>query len=132
MRKIMHMILVMTLLVMPAVARAVPCNMDMSKDMAMHHVMQSKQDCPHHKQQPPKSCDGKMSVADCMGGGMITSADAVSLKTLKSNASVIAILVFHPLEPVALLGTSPRAPPEIHNISIPQTSLILTTQRFRI
>lgn len=127
----MHMLLVLTLLVMPAVARAVPCNMVMSPVKAMHHAMQSEHACPHHKP-VSKHCDGKMSVADCMGVDMMASADAISLKAFKVEASVAAMLVSHPLERVALTEVSPRAPPEIHNIPIPQTSLILTTQRFRI
>ncbi len=133
------MFLVMVALVMPVLSHAMPCNMSMPQaKVAMHHAMQQpaasadEQPCPNHKQQASKPCDGMMSVADCLDIDMMASADAVSLKILKSDMSPVAVLPTRPWEQIALTAAAPRAPPEMRHISITQPSIILTTQRFRV
>ena len=134
MKKLLHMFLVMVMLVMPVLAHATPCNMSMSqaKMASMQDKTINENPCPNHKQSASVSCDGVMSIADCLDTDTMAMSDTLSLKIFKADTVPVGVLPSQPWEEIALMTQAPRAPPSLRAIDIPKLSIIITTQRFRV
>lgn len=140
MKKLLHIFFVITLLVLPVLAQALPCNMAMmdmpQQAMAGHSMaMESSQEpCPHHKQTAAiEECDNLMSVAECLDIDKITTTDGkVSAKLTKGDAVPVIILPETFATQMLDMLAIPRAPPQYDSTCVPTVSLILTTQRFRV
>lgn len=127
MNKLLHALFVVTLLVVPVLAQAAPCIMAMSQEVQA----QEGEPCPNHQSSTPQP-DHQMSVAECVDVDMMTGADMLTFKLTKSDHDVTAVLPLLKTGQVIALLAAPRAPPTQAQFSIPQPSLILTTQRFRV
>lgn len=137
MKKLLHMFLVMIMLVVPVLSHAMQCNMSMSMSQndtapSLRDTTMNQGPCPNHKKPSSLPCKGAMSVADCLDTDIIAISDTVNFKFSKIDNIPIAILPSEPFVQISLNLQIPRAPPLLHSLDIPNPSIIILTQRFRI
>ena len=124
----LRVLFVAMFLVMPVLAHAVPCIMEMPQAVSVHEAP-----CPSHKPIAAEPCDKTMSVAACLDIDQMVSADAGNVKLVKQDTLTMAILPNQLWYVASVTSHFPRDPPLVrHRTTLAEPSLLITTGRFRV
>lgn len=129
------MVLLLTVLIVPALAQAAPCGAMMSSSKKIEASSQHSgmtHPCQHYEVAPLTQKQG-MVLSDCAGLDKALSQHGVEFsKTVKVEVVSFAILAEAAVPQIGVNITSARAPPDIYAQTNYLPSLLLATQRIRL